>query len=74
MQALLLAAGFKVEDAHGSIIFLHHRTQPVQFWSMISGDVPRPRTQFSSSMPMSQKVLTSSSGGMQARHPGWRFS
>jgi len=42
MQALLLAAGFKVEDAHGSIIFLHHRTQPVQFWSMISGDFPRP--------------------------------
>jgi len=23
---------------------------------------------------MSQKVLTSSSSGMQARHPGWRFS
>ena len=37
-QALLVAAAAKVEDAHGSIIFLHHRTQPVQFWSMISGD------------------------------------
>jgi hypothetical protein len=42
MQALLLAAAFTVEDAHGSIIFLHHRTQPVQLWSMISGDFPRP--------------------------------